>query len=184
MTALGPFLRRFLAIAFLVGVVAGVWLLLVQPVSDRFESHRESIARSQELLVGYLRIGGAREQLQRQLDAARRSREGMGGFLKGASAELVGAEVQRKVREITDARGGELKTIQILPAEAEDRFSKVTVKVMMIADAESLQKIFYALEAAMPFLFLDNLLIRAQYRRSGEMEVRYDVYGYMQVNEP
>lgn len=190
MVTLSPALRRILAVAILAAPLAALWGLVVEPVTTKFESYDQSIAQSQALLARYLRIGAARERLQRQLKEVRRTQASLGGFLEGASGELVAAQVQNKVKGLVEANEGRLKSIQILKEQEENNFRRVAIRVTMVADTEAVQKIFYALESTNPYLFLDNIDIRASRRRArknqsaGDLQVRYDVYGYMRVEKP
>ena len=93
-----PALRRILAVAILAVPLAALWGLVVEPVTTKFESYDRSMARSQALLARYLRIGAARERLQRQLKEVRQTQASLGGFLEGASGELVAAQLQNKVK--------------------------------------------------------------------------------------
>lgn len=192
MTVLSPVLSRSLAVALLGLVLAALWVLLVEPLTAKFESYDRSIGHSRELLARHMRIATGRAQLEARLAALRQARFSTGRFLEGGGTELVAADVQNKVKSLIDANGATLKSMQILPAQEEDIFRKVTVRVNMSANTEALQKIFYALETANPYLFLDNADIRSQRSRArrgrsvsqGELQIRFDLYGYMRVEGP
>lgn len=187
MSALTPLLRRILAVGMLFALLAALWTLVVVPIGARFESYEQSIARSEALLARYLRIGAARDELRAELERVREKQESMSGFLKGPSVELVAAELQNKVKGLIEASGGELNSIQTLPESMEHGFRKVEIRAIMTIDTPALRQVLHALETANPYLFLDNVDIRAQRKRAESasgLQVRYDVYGYMQVEEP
>lgn len=192
MVTLSPALRRVLAVAILVAILAALGALVVEPVTAKFASYDRAVAQSQALLARYLRIGGERERLQVQLEQVRRAQASRGGFLEGASGELVAAELQNKAKNLVDANGGNLKSVQILKEQDENNFRRVAIRVTMTANTVAVQNIFYSLETANPYLFLDNVDIRASRRRAqktrtqgaGDLQVRYDVYGYMRIEEP
>lgn len=192
MVTLSPALRRVLAVAILVAILAALGALVVEPVTAKFASYDRAVAQSQALLARYLRIGGERERLQVQLEQVRRTQASRGGFLEGASGELVAAELQNKAKNLVDANGGNLKSVQILKEQDENNFRRVAIRVTMTANTVAVQNIFYSLETANPYLFLDNVDIRASRRRAqktrtqgaGDLQVRYDVYGYMRIEEP
>lgn len=187
MSALSPVVGRLLAVALLVAAVAALWLLAVEPVRARFEAYEMSIAQSQELLARHLRMSAARDELESELQELRRAHAASGRFLEGGSIELVAAEVQNRVKTLIDAHGASLKSMQALAPEEVGGFRKVTVRVNMTGDTRALQKIFYAVETANPYLFVDNVDVRSrrpQVRRgqaSGEsdLQIRFDVSGYM-----
>lgn len=189
MTALSPLVSRSLAVAILVAALAALWVLLVAPVTEKFEGYGRSISHSRELLVRHLQIAAQRARLERELEELRRAQSSTGRFLEGGGIELVAAEAQNKVKNLIDANGATLKSTQILPAQEKDNFRKLTIRVTMSADTEALQKIFHALETANPYLFLDNIDIRSRRRRArrgrsvsqGELQIRFDLYGYMRI---
>ena len=189
MTALSPLVSRSLAVAILVAALAALWVLLVAPVTEKFEGYGRSISHSRELLVRHLQIAAQRARLETELEELRRAQSSTGRFLEGGGIELVAAEAQNKVKNLIDANGATLQSTQILPAQETDNFRKLTIRVTMSADTEALQRIFHALETANPYLFLDNIDIRSRRRRArrgrsvsqGELQIRFDLYGYMQI---
>ena len=189
MTALSPLVSRSLAVAILVAALAALWVLLVAPVTEKFEGYGRSISHSRELLVRHLQIAAQRARLETELEELRRAQSSTGRFLEGGGIELVAAEAQNKVKNLIDANGATLQSTQILPAQEKDNFRKLTIRVTMSADTEALQRIFHALETANPYLFLDNIDIRSRRRRArrgrsvsqGELQIRFDLYGYMRI---
>ncbi|MEE8279319.1 MAG: type II secretion system protein GspM [Alphaproteobacteria bacterium] len=189
MTALSPLVSRSLAVAILVAALAALWVLLVAPVTEKFEGYGRSISHSRELLVRHLQIAAQRARLETELEELRRAQSSTGRFLEGGGIELVAAEAQNKVKNLIDANGATLKSTQILPAQEKDNFRKLTIRVTMSADTEALQRIFHALETANPYLFLDNIDIRSRRRRArrgrsvsqGELQIRFDLYGYLRI---
>lgn len=187
MSALSPAVGRLLALALLVVAVGAVWVLAVAPVTARYEAYERSIAQSQELLARHLRIAAARDELESQLQELRRAHAASGRFLDGGSIELVAAEVQNKVKTLIDAHGASLKSMQALAPEEVGGFRKVTVRVNLTGDTQALQKIFYAVETANPYLFLDNVDVRSrrplarrgQAASESDLQIRFDVSGYM-----
>ncbi len=180
-------MSRFLALAILAAIVALLWLFVVLPVTAKFDTYDESMAQSEELLARYLRMSGARADLEAALEETRRDQASVSGFLTGASIQWVAADLQNKLKRLINANGGELNSIQMLPQEAENGFHKVAMRVVMTGDTETLRRVIYTIETANPYLFLDNLDIRAQRKRTQKnenraaekLQVRYDVYGYM-----
>ncbi|MEE9139273.1 MAG: type II secretion system protein GspM [Alphaproteobacteria bacterium] len=192
MTALSPAVGRLLAVTILVAAAAAVWALVVEPVSARFDGYERSIAQSRELLARQLRIAAERGALESRLDELRGTRAASGRFLEGGSIELVAAQVQNTVKTLIDSNGATFKSTQALPPEGADGFRKVTVRVNMTADTQALQTIFYAVETAERYLFMDNVDIRSRRPRArrnqpatqSDLQVRFDVYGYMQGEGP
>ena len=191
MMAMSLLVRRILALALLIAVLAALWLFLAQPVMAKFAGYRQGIAQANEFLTRYRRVAGGREALEKALERARRARAATGRFLEGSSTEIVAAGLQNDVKTIISASGGELKSTQLLPHEDEKEWRRVTIRVNMSAGVEATTQIFHAIESANPYLFLGNVQIRAprisKRRRTkataaqGVLRVRYDVHGYMRA---
>ena len=191
MNGLSPVVGRLLALALLAAAALGAWVGIVEPVTARFAEHDRTIEQSRDLLSRHIRIAHERQQLEAQLAALRVSRAATGRLIEGDSFELTAADVQNRLKTLADNSGAELKSTQILPAEDLENFRKVAVRVTMMANAEAAQSIFYALETATPYLFLDRLDLRGPKRRSrrkrkneGILQLRFDVFGYMRIGTP
>ena len=61
---LPPGLSKLLAVLLLAAVIAGAYLLLVQPLAAKFDEQRAAIAHSRQLLARYRALG--REEAPRQ----------------------------------------------------------------------------------------------------------------------
>jgi uncharacterized protein YndB with AHSA1/START domain len=82
------------------------------------------------------------------------------GLFPNSTAAAAPSELQSGVSDIIKNNGGELLSIQILPAKQEGRLQTVAVRVQFTADTDALSSVFYHLEANRPYLFIDNLQIR------------------------
>ncbi len=192
MNALSPAVGRLLAVTILAAAVGAIWVLAVEPVTARYETYQRSIAKSQEDLARHRRDAAARDELESQLRELRRARAASGRFLEGGSIELVAAEIQNRVKTLIDSHGASLKSMQALAPEEVDGFRKVTVRVNMTGDTQAFQKIFYAVETANPYLFLDNIDVRSRRPRArrgrpptqSDLQIRFDVSGYMRSEAP
>ncbi len=188
---LSPVISRMLALAILVALIWGANALAVQPLLATYRANEDSIARSQELVQRYRRIGGRRSALEAQIAQVRERLSPAGLYLEAASDALVAAELQNRVKGVVEAASGRLKSTQILPAVDESNFRRVGIRVQMSATVEPLQRVFFELEAAMPYLFIENVDVRRRVtkrrkrkgsERSPETEsvltVRFDLFGY------
>ncbi|MEE8248530.1 MAG: type II secretion system protein GspM [Alphaproteobacteria bacterium] len=197
---LSPTLSRALALAILGALLWAVGALAVAPMVASYQLEQDAIARSGELLQGYQRLGRSRPMLEAQLAEVRKSLSPAGLYLAGASDALIAAELQNRVKAAVEADGGKLNSTQILAAQDEGSFRRVAIRVQMTVTVEPMQKIFYGLESATPYLFIENVDIRrrvAKRRRrkrknepaatvpEGEsrLTVRFDLYGYARSGE-
>jgi general secretion pathway protein M len=187
MTQLSPQMRRFLAWALLAAVLALPYLLIIRPVIAHYQETAETISQRQELLARYRQIAAGRSAFEERLIQLQDDALQAGAYLSGDSEALVAAELQNQVRTLIEAEGGRLESTQILPGTDENGFRRVTIRVRMTADIDSLFRIAYALEGGQPYLFIDSIDINARQARTGRvisgeegaMTVGCDVFGYM-----
>lgn len=188
MTKLSPAVSRLLAAALLVAAIAIPYRLLIAPLLDHFAAYAADAATQEDLLVRYRRLADSRPQLRERLVEIQEGSAAQSGYLSGDSETLVAAELQNLIRTTVERNGGKLESTQILSAVTEDQFRRVTLRVRMVSDTETLFRTLYDIESALPYLFLDNLDIVSRDSRTGRndanqqgatLTVGYDVYGYM-----
>jgi general secretion pathway protein M len=161
MTGLPPLASRALALALLVALVALGWIGLVQPVIAKRHDVRAQIEQTRELLQRYRGITAGREELEAELAHWQREVLPKSGMLPGDNPAIVAAELQSGVSNVIKASDGNLLSIQILPGASEGKLRRVTVRVQFTANIEALTNILHELESARPYLFVENLQIRA-----------------------
>ncbi len=189
---LSPVVSRAMALAILAALVWAAHAFAVVPLSARFRLYEESIARSEELVQRYRRIGASRPVLESQLAEARRRLSPEGLYLAAASDALVAADLQNRVKAIVEQRDGKLSSTEIVPARDEGQVRRIGIRVKMTATTEDLQEIFHGLEAAKPYLFIDDVVLRIRSARRGKnktsqaestLTVGFELFGYTRAGE-
>ena len=188
MTArLPPLASRFLALGILVLLACLIYGALVAPVLEDFAATRQQIAQYSALAERYRRLAEALPRRRATLAALKQSEAAEAGLLTSANETLAGAELQSRIKSIVEAAQGELKSTQVLPVQRDGDFRRVGVRTEMSMTLPAAQQVLYQLEAAPPWLFLDNLDIhsheaeRRQDRNTDivVLELSFDVSGYM-----
>lgn len=182
-----PLLRRGLALAILIAVLGAAWSLGAVPLLESFRDYREDADQSRLLLARYARLGAGLADLEARRAELDRRRQTGGRVLAAASPALAAAQLQNDVKRLIGGHGGSLKSTQVIAGGMDGPFRKVTVRVSMNADIESLQRIFYGLETAHIYRFVENVEIRARVGRrrvaagtaTTPLDVRFDVFAYM-----
>lgn len=182
-----PLARRGLALAILLILVGMVYAAAVQPLVDDYRDTTQSIDQMSALLQRYQRVAGNLAPLQAELASVQQRQGAKDGFFTGANDTLVAAQLQGKLRTAVEAAHGELKSTQVLPAEDDGKMRRITVRGQMASTLGAVQRVIYELEASSPYLFVDNLTLRARAaERRAEvpdqdpiLDVRFDVYGYL-----
>jgi general secretion pathway protein M len=81
-------------------------------------------------------------------------------FLEGQTVTIAEAALQRRIGSAVAAAGGNVLSSQIEP-QSETRKDYLTLVASCEIDQKSLQALLYDLEAGMPFLFIDQLVLQA-----------------------
>lgn len=189
--AIPPILGRPLALAILAAVCLAVWVGLLQPVADRFAGYRETVDLAEEQLPRLRGLAAQAPALKQELTRLQRDPTARTRQLSGTGDALAAADLQNRLGRIASANGIVLRSTQILPAEDEEGFRRISIRVALEGDTPALLKILHGLETAPTMLFVDNLEIRARSggrirRNTGggpETEdillVRFDLAGYI-----
>lgn len=186
-------LSRLLAVSLLLGLVVLGWAGIVHPLVERWQETQAQIEQTRDLLARYRAINAGREELEAQVEYLRHEVLPKSGAFAGDDPSIVAAELQSAASQMVKAGGGELLSIQIVRGEDEGKLTEVRVRVQFTASPEDVTRIFHDLESARPYLFLDELQIRAgrdarrirRARTRGEdaqldaLFVTADVFGYM-----
>ena len=188
---LSGWMGRSVAVAILIGIGAAAWFMLAEPLIASYFEHRESIARSQEMLVKYKALVSTSKEIDLGLRKLHTAQQNEDRLLKGASTQLVGAMLQNRLKEIIDVNKGSLTSIQVLPVRDEEGFKRIPLAVTLTASVESLQKIVYMIEDESPYLFIENLELQSnrgmmevsEEQGSPDLQVHFEVFGYM-ANTP
>jgi general secretion pathway protein M len=184
---LSPPLSRLVAISLLLVALFLGYVALIAPPLEAWREARSAIADAQGALP---RMADAQESLtaRRQMlaDLQRRQRAAE-GLLQGDSETLIAAQLQNRIKTLVGAAQGEVTSMQVLQTRNDGGFRKIAVRGQVLVGLPGLQKIFYELEAGVPYLFLDNVEIRVQQspsrardepKRDPVHDVRFDLYGF------
>jgi general secretion pathway protein M len=164
---------------------------IVAPIVDQYQSLRTATGQAREQLARYQRAAHDRGSRQTELTAIEQRSTSADGFLSGANDTLVAVQIQNRLKALTDAVSGTLRSTQVLPAQEEGTLRRIAVRAQLSITTEGALHVFHDLEASAPTLFIDNLDIRSRagetrdYRARGNatpddgmLDVQFDVYGY------
>jgi general secretion pathway protein M len=146
-------LAATLYVALVCGLVAGTWI----PLSTLGE--RRATVRAAENLLA---------QLEGRSSLA--SKDGVtpfgtapaeSPFLEGPTVTVAGAALLQRVGGAITQVGGNVLSSQVDLEKADSKDGWIGLVVSCDIDQASLQKLLYDLEAGMPFLFIDQLVVQA-----------------------
>jgi general secretion pathway protein M len=81
-------------------------------------------------------------------------------FIEAASLTIAGADLQKHVTALVQDSGGNVLSSQVDLQQSEGSTDHVSLAITTELDQSAVQKLLYDLEAGMPFLFIDRLLIQ------------------------
>lgn len=201
MTRPSPGAHRLIALLLLMLVIAGAYTAFERVWLERHQYYSDHLSSLQDRLARYRRMLGARDELADALATVRQDDRSDIYYLNRMAPPLAATELQQQVSRAVQANGGSLASSQILPADDEQGFTRIAIRVQLTGDMETLQKTLYALETAQPMLFVDNVQVRSRtvrqrvrptrgpdgrpipasqrYRTEVQLIAQFDVIGYM-----
>jgi general secretion pathway protein M len=106
-------------------------------------------------------------------------------FLEGPTVTLAGADLQQRVVAAVQKVGGNVLSSQVDLQGAQSKQGYVSLTTTCEIEQAVLQPLLYDIEAGMPFLFIDQLVVQAPQSSGGtegqRMRVQIDVSGQWQV---
>jgi general secretion pathway protein M len=176
---------RTLALALLALCAAAVIALVAIPSYVLHKRYDAVIAESEGKIERYQKLAANRAEQQKAIDVVK-AREGARFFLRNTAPNLAGAELTDIVRPLIETNGSRLTSIQPATLKEEAGFRLYTINVGFNATPANLQKTLFALETALPYLFFENLTLRAtvprgfraQPNQEPEVAVQVEIQAY------
>jgi general secretion pathway protein M len=156
-----------LAAAIYAGLVVVLLFTVVTSVAD-VVGQRDEVASASGML----------EQLEGRRAAAVRGPSGDvtmpsgSAFLEGATITIAGATLLQRVAGAVTKFGGNVLSTQLDLQGAQSKTGFLSMIASCEIDQSELQKLLYDLEAGMPFLFIDQLVIQTPLALSSSGGVR------------
>jgi len=182
-----PRRRRLLALVVLALALGAVFSITVVPVLLANRHYQDTIADLENRLQQLQRAAAIDGTLQPQYEQLKRWQTSDAHYLKSNSAALAAAELQRLVKRILVAKNAEVVSTQILTTREEEGFDRVALKVRIRGKLENIVQAFHVLETGDPFVFLDNVSVRASRGRRVRgraatlqaLDIDMELIGYM-----
>ncbi|MGB9154824.1 MAG: type II secretion system protein GspM [Alphaproteobacteria bacterium] len=170
--------RRFAALSLLAIFLFLLWEIIVSPISGFWDKTGSDNARSVRLVDAY------RKSIHDQPHWAALLQQMQEGkyanvFLEGGNTDLASAKLQENVKHLTEATGGVVSSIQVLPPIKQNDLQRLSVRVSFSIPVEHLADLLGKYDEARPYLFLDNLIVTAPEgdQNSGTKPVQLTVNG-------
>ncbi len=187
MNNLSPDLRQgIFSLGILFLVILAFYTVLIQPAISARSRNTERIEDLMFQSSKFTLSSQESDLLKNEIAHLKQQNPNRNNFLENKAPAIVAADLQKKIKALVDSSGGNLVSTHALTDRKEELFSKITVKVHMRTDMNALRDVFYQIAINEPLLFTENILIqksrtrsRKKQRVNNQIEVRFDVSGYM-----
>ncbi|ESQ13842.1 MAG TPA: general secretion pathway protein GspM [Chromatiaceae bacterium] len=168
------------------------WWQRVQALDEQLVSGADQLVRFQRLVAT---LPGLRAELERE-----QANDDFKAFYFDADTPaLAGARLQSEVQDVVRTAGARPISTQILPVDDKEQPQRVRIRTQLQGTTDALLEVLYRIEAARPFLFIDQMSVRSTTPRArptrrssrrravrrpsnqpqvGQLTVRLDIFGY------
>ena len=154
---------------------------------------RKEIEELQFQYIRFSKLVEQRDNISKQLEQLKQQKTDTTGFLEDKPESLAAADLQDRIKNIIESKGGNLISTQVVQQESSATFPAVRIRIQMRAGIKALQEITYSLESGEPTLLLDNVYLqkrnrsitrRSAFKSTAQtmadlIEVRFEVTGYI-----
>jgi general secretion pathway protein M len=172
-------------------------LVILVPWWQKVHGLDERLGRSTEQLQRYQQLVATLPALRAELQREQANDDFKAFYFDAETPALAGARLQSEVQEVVRDAGARPISTQILPVDADEKPPRVRIRTQLQGTTDELLEVLYRIEAARPFLFVDQMSVRStaprarptrrtsrrsvrrsQSREVGQLTVRLDVFGY------
>jgi general secretion pathway protein M len=149
--------QRWLAVGLLVLVLAIFVLAIVAPLVSNglalYDEKHDLLFRLQR----QQKIIARKDSVAQSLEAIKAQFQEQSFFSNRDTEALASADLQNIIKTAVTDAGGQLTSTQGLPGKTDNDFTKVSVRVRMTCNIETLRIILHSLTAITPVLLVDQL---------------------------
>ena len=172
-------------LALTAGVLCLVLLMIALPLGSKLQQYRETADDHASQLARFEARLAKRPAIEQALTELRTRSGVQRSYIQGQTLGLGGANLQQLVKTLIERAGGTLISSQITTPPADQPLQMLVDRVRMRGNVEVLLNLAHRIETGEPALFLDNLVVRAaraQRRATDELDIQFDLSGYMLLN--
>ena len=167
-------------------------LMIFTPWWSKLVYYAEQQQILAERLVTYNKMLRQKPQLEERLSVATARLNSSDLYFRSATAELAGAELQRRISSLVDTTDAKLISTQNLGVSKEAGPRKIAVRVRLSGDMDDLSKILYELESQPPVTIIQNLSMRSkrvsmrrnrQNKTQNIIDINFDLIGFLRLRD-
>jgi hypothetical protein len=157
----GSLVSRGAALGLLTLVLALVWLAIAEPlVGTLTGTATDEREKAITLLARYEAVIAERPALQERLKTLQTTSDNSTGLAAGPTPAVAAASLQGELKNLIEAVGGEIRSVQILPVEKVEEFEKLSLQYELNVPQQSMQRLLSALKAHRTILIIESLRLR------------------------
>jgi len=177
----GPF-GRALALSIFGAAVGLLYVAIVSPLVDLYQSGEATLTERQTLIPRLERLAAEIPVLRAQLAELQATGTTHDVALDGASDALASANLQSRIEQLATANGVTITSTEAIPAEDRAPYRRIGLRLTVNGKYEALVGLLSAIEEAQPPLVVGNLQMHGLFRaievRAGRgLDTRFEVYG-------
>jgi general secretion pathway protein M len=161
---------------------------LVMPTHAFFADRDNRISDKRKVLARLSAIAAQAASVQSIASDTSAQMRG-GEFLIGPNENVISADLQTRLKAITEASGARSRAVQALAVKTDDQVRYGGSRIEIFGPLQSIQRAIYAIESAKPYLFITGATIKGlpPGSRPGVAEepiiqAQLDIFGAIQVN--
>jgi len=183
------FQRRALFVAGNVAACALIIFAIVLPIFAFFSDRDSRIADQRQLLARLTGIAAQAAKVQ-VIVSDTKSRVPRGEFLSGSDDNVISADLQTRLKAITESAGAHSRAVQALVPKVRDEVRYTGSRIEISGPLKSIYRAVYAIESAKPYLFVTAASIKMIGSENGRgnleeptLQAQLDVFGATRVEE-
>ena len=188
-----PTQQRWLALALLITLLLSIVLLVQRVVLVKYRFYKEEQETLSDQQQRLYQLQQQRPVMEARIAQLQQSSSLEDQLLAGSSPSVAGTELQQRLKSLVEEQKGNLLNTQFLPNSTTDSgFVRIGLRAQVQMDTNGLRALFYALESAKPWLFVENVQISPRVLReraaNGQevkgrtvLVVQFDLTGYQQA---
>lgn len=158
--------RRFFALGILIALCVVLYSTLIGPIFTRYGDGVAALENDRALLQRYRSVALSAPDVEDIARSVRAKQVSSGAFVSGSTDALAAAHLQNAIGTLVSRTGGDLRSVQSLPAEDVDGLVRVRLRFQLITNIHGLQRILHELETGRPLLFVDDFKLRTRLERT------------------
>jgi general secretion pathway protein M len=153
-------MRRAMFLAAHLTAIAALVGSVVLPICDVFADRDNRIAGQRALLVRLDAIA-AQEANVKSMAQRMEAQVQHDEFLEGSSEGLVNANLQTRLKSLSESAGAKVRSAQSLPPRTMQQIKYSGSRIEIAGGIKSIQKAIYAIEGAKPYLFVTGAVMKS-----------------------